>query len=194
VRVYQEAAIEAAELLFARQGIDATKMEDIAAEAGMSLRTLYSVLEGGKSDLVESIRLLRLGELVQIAVGAAGSGASPTDRLRALWLGATEFFLAHPDYLKMHLAEGFAWGLPGIVSARSGTDADSLRDGMAAITSIIADGQRSGCFVDERPDLLARAIVALHQVYLADWVDGAADDATELFDRFWRAVSRLVRT
>ena len=194
IRAYQQAAVEAAESLFARKGVDATKMDEIAAEAGVSLRTLYSVLEGGKAELVEAIRVVRLGELVRIAVGAAESDAPPIDKLRDIWARATDFFVTHPDYLRMHLAEGYAWGLPRIVSARSRTDADSLHDGMAAITSIIADGQRGGSFADEHPALLAQGIVALHQVYLADWLDGGEEDPAPLFDRFWKAALRLMHT
>jgi AcrR family transcriptional regulator len=193
IRAYQEAIVEAAERLFARQGVDATKMEGIAHEAGLSLRTVYSTLDGGKAELVDAIRSSRLTELVRFAVEAAESSAPPVDKLRSAWEKATDFFMAHPDYLKMHMREGYAWGLPAVVSARSRADAVSFREGVGAISAIVEEGRDQGVFSVDRPERSAQSIVTLQQVHLAEWLDDGEKDSSEVvFDRFWADVKRLL--
>ena len=44
--LYRQLVLEAAERSFAEKGFDATKMEEIAAESGLSLGTVYSVFAG----------------------------------------------------------------------------------------------------------------------------------------------------
>ena len=63
--VYRDAICEAAEDCFAAQGIDDTKVEEIAAEAGLSLATLYSVFKGGKSEIARTVHDARLNELAR---------------------------------------------------------------------------------------------------------------------------------
>ena len=58
--MYRSLIIDAAERLFASQGYDRTKIQDIATESGVSLGTLYSVFDG-KSDIYEAVHDERLG-------------------------------------------------------------------------------------------------------------------------------------
>ena len=57
--LYRQLVFEAAEGAFAERGVEETKMEEIAAEAGISLGTLYSVFSG-KAELVAAIHEMRL--------------------------------------------------------------------------------------------------------------------------------------
>src|SRR5574342_711349 len=111
-RMYRELVFESAEHVIAEQGLEATTMQDIAAEAGISLRTLYAAFPS-KEELVAEVQRVRgEGIVAQIgeAIDAAG-GAGPLARLAGGVRGYVEFLLAHPSFLRIHLREGRPWGL-----------------------------------------------------------------------------------
>jgi AcrR family transcriptional regulator len=52
--LYRRLILEAAERSFAEKGFDAARIEEIAAESGLSLGTLYSVF-AGKPDVMRAV-------------------------------------------------------------------------------------------------------------------------------------------
>jgi len=192
-RAYRELAGEAAESLFAEQGIEGTKMEEIANEAGLALATLYSVFGGGKTEIVRSIHRERLGELVAFAVREARAEGTAVERLRRAVQSAVSFFAAHPDYLRMHLREGHAWCMPEAVAARTREGAESWADGVGALIAIIESGIEEGVFRTDRARRAGKAVVMLQQLHLAEWIDEDRREAEEqVFERCWRDVEVLL--
>src|SRR5574338_21229 len=57
-RMYRELVFESAEHVIAAKGLDATTMQEIAAEAGISLRTLYATFPS-KEELVAEVQRVR---------------------------------------------------------------------------------------------------------------------------------------
>ena len=55
-RMYRELVFESAEHVIAARGLEATTMQEIAAEAGISLRTLYAAFPS-KEGLVAEVAL-----------------------------------------------------------------------------------------------------------------------------------------
>lgn len=190
---YQEAILEAAEHLFAAQGVEATKMEDIATQAGLSLRTLYSAIDGGKSELVETIWRNRLADLRGVAENAFAADQNPRAKLRDAFWNATEYFLAHPDFLQMQMREGHSWGIRSAVAVHSSAGAESFRDGVGSIEAIVEEGRTSGAFEVEKSSLSTYSIVALQQIHLAQWLsEGLGEDLDTVFARFWSDVEKLL--
>ncbi len=72
----------AASRLFADYGVDATKMEDIAATTGVPKATLYYYFEG-KDDILAFLFSEILAELAGAIEGALQQGGSAAERLRA---------------------------------------------------------------------------------------------------------------
>ncbi|MDO5068091.1 MAG: TetR/AcrR family transcriptional regulator [Propionibacteriaceae bacterium] len=65
-RDQQQARIHAAaERCFAQHGFQATSMDGVIAEAGMSSSTVYRYFPGGKRELVRSVSSHRLGRLAE---------------------------------------------------------------------------------------------------------------------------------
>ncbi|MEM9174012.1 MAG: TetR/AcrR family transcriptional regulator [Myxococcota bacterium] len=191
---YREAVLETAEHLFAERGIHETKMEEIAAEAGLSLRTVYSAIDGGKAELVQAIWDGRLADLRRIGEQAQSSEGDARDKLRSAFRLATGYFLAHPDFLRMQIRDGFSWGIPSVAAARSSAPATSYRDGVGAIEAIVEAGRVSGEFDVAVASLTTHSIVALQQVHLAAWLAAAReDDLDTVFERFWSDAERLLR-
>jgi AcrR family transcriptional regulator len=192
-RAYREAVCEAAETLFAERGIESTKVEEIANEAGLSVATLYSVFGGGKAEIVRSIHRARLGELVQFAVEEAERDAPPEAGLRRAVRSAVSFFMAHPSYLRMHLREGHAWCMPEAVASHAREGAEGWADGVGAMISIIERGVAQGRFRSDDAGRTGKAVVMLQQLHLAEWIeDGQWDGPEVVFDRYWADVEALL--
>jgi len=164
--VYRAAVIDAAEAIIARRGVDDTKMDEVAAEAGLSLGTLYSVFSG-KADLIRAIHETRMAEMMA-RIDAAAVGCEGTlDLLLAGIRGYVEFFAAHPHYLETYLRENNAWGVSA--AASSPARADAWSEGMKRQERLFRRGMEEGVFHEGDPAQMAGMLVAMQQVQLAFW-------------------------
>jgi AcrR family transcriptional regulator len=180
--LYRQLILEAAERSFAARGVDEAKMEEIAAESGLSLGTLYSVFRG-KAELVRAIHETRLREVLLRTIDAVRGVDDPAEMLLLGVRSYVEFFVVHPDYLRMHLREGYAWGLGGSV-ATSKARTDAWSEGVAMQTALFQRGIDQQTICAGNPELMARMMIAMQQVQLADWVerDMATDPQTLIRD------------
>jgi len=166
--LYRDLIVEAAEAIFAESGVDGAKMEEIADASGLSLGTVYSVFRG-KAAIVDALHEARLRDLLRGAVEATRGMREPLEMLIAGVRAYAEYFLAHPDYLRMYLAEGSSWGMR--VPGRS-TRGAAWEEGHAMQERLFRRGIESGVFHAGDPDRMARTMVAMQQVRLADWLVG----------------------
>ncbi len=177
--LYRQLILEAAERSFAEKGFDAAKIEEIAAESGLSLGTLYSVF-AGKPDVMRAVHATRNREILEASAGAAAAAAGPAEMLLAAVGAYVDFFVGHPDYLRIHLRGGHAWGLAG-AGSRSPSQAHAWEEGIDLYAGIFARGIAAGAFPPGPPRLLARMMIAMQQVQLADWVErGMQQDPGDL--------------
>jgi AcrR family transcriptional regulator len=176
-QLYRQLVLEAAERVFAESGFEAARMEEVAAKSGLSLGTLYSVFSG-KADVFQAVHEIRTREVLARATDAAAGLDDPLAMLIAGVKAYVEFFLAHPDYLRMHLREGHAWGL-GLELPGSRVRAEAWREGVAMQRALFARGIDAGVFHPGDPELLARMMIAMQQVQLAAWVEGGMQRASE---------------
>ena len=167
---YRRLILEAAERIFAEKGFDDAKIEEIAAASGLSQGTLYSVF-AGKPDVMRAVHEARNREILARSAAAAARAADATEALRAAAAASVGFFVAHPDYLRIHLHGGHAWGLAG-AGGRSRSQADAWQEGIDLYAGIFERGIAGGAFEPGSPRLLARLAIAMQQVQLADWVEG----------------------
>jgi TetR/AcrR family transcriptional regulator len=178
--VYRQAINEAAERVFAAKGADGSRMNEIAAEAGISLGTLYGVIEG-KESLFRGIHAIRMQEFMDcIRSASAAHDETLARHLAVLRLGA-QYFLERPDFLRMCCRAGFGWASRFPASSPG---ADLWDEGARIPRELFARGVAEGIFVDEDPDLLVRKMLALKQVELTHWVDhGMEAPHDEVLDR-----------
>jgi AcrR family transcriptional regulator len=165
--VYRQAVNEAAERVFAEKGADRSRMREIAAEAGISLGTLYGVVDG-KESLFFGIHRNRMRQFLD-CIRAAHEAHEETlaSHLAVLRLGG-QFFLDHPDFLRICCRDGFGWA-----SRRpaAGSGIDLWVEGSAIPRDLFARGIAEGIYVDEDPDLLLLKMLALKQADLTHWVN-----------------------
>lgn len=185
--VYRGHILDAAESVFAEHGFEATKVQEIAERAGLSMGTIYSIFPG-KQDLYDAILSERGAELHDALQRIHERRPAPADALDELIGVYIDWFVAHPTFLRMHLATGASWAL------EPAAESTSRRRSWAEIHRLQADifrrGVADGTFVDEDPELLARLFSALDQVLLADWVSrGMPPERDRLVARL-RALAR----
>jgi AcrR family transcriptional regulator len=172
-RMYRELVFESAEHVFARKGFEDASMQEIAAEAGISLKTLYANTPG-KNELYAEIQAVRTREFVDLVAVSMQAGESAADALARGVRAYVHFLVRHPDFMRIHLREGRAWALrPAGGEAEQGW----LR-GVGNFAEVIRRGIQEGRFYDGDPETMAMMGIAVLQVLLARHV-GELDAAHE---------------
>jgi len=186
--LYREAILDAAERVFGEEGYEATKVQRIAAEAGVSLTTLYGVLES-KWEIYRAVHRRRLGEVMSLVPGIVEDDMSTLEILIAGTRMQLAFFMKRRDFTKMQLKEVTAWSTIGLL--RSPEQVEALRAGLDLFADLFRRGIEEGYFVDDDAELMARTAIASQQVRLAMWMDrGCKEDPHEVADAALRHLLR----
>lgn len=167
--LYRQLILEGAERAFAERGYDDAKMEDIAAESGLSMGTVYSVFPG-KAQIFAAVHEAADAELLRRGLEGFHDDMSALEKLLAGVRAYVEYFIEHPDFLRMELNEGLAWGAD--TEARGGKRSRARRQGLELMKRSVANCVDEGSFVDADPELVARMMIAMQQVQLAYWLEG----------------------
>jgi len=175
--VYRELVFEAAEMTFAARGFDATKIQDIADRAGVSVGVLYGVYSG-KQELFEAIHAERCRCLLSQVDAAIHAAETPVDKILVALATALRFFADHPHYLRMHLRESTAWAYPGTGAGRD-IQAAAWKDGHRLAASIYEAGVAAGTLVPEEPVYAGRILMAMTQMHLAEWYQNGMETDVE---------------
>lgn len=91
------ALLDAALTVFSRQGYAATRLEDIAQEAGVTRGAVYHHF-GGKAELYHALLEERFGRANQVWEETAKQGGTPLQLLRRLLIRSLHYLEEDPDY------------------------------------------------------------------------------------------------
>jgi TetR/AcrR family transcriptional regulator len=139
--------------LFAERGLDATKMEDVAAASGVPKATLYYYFEG-KEAILAFLFTEVLDEVEQAVAGAISAEGTAAERLEAAITAHLDVFRRFPAASRaLQLDLGRAARLP-VVASR--TDAAFIDPVQALLVEGAADGSLRPV---EQPRLAAIAIL-----------------------------------
>ena len=186
--LYREAVLDAAERVFGDVGYEATKVQRVAAEAGVSLTTLYSVFES-KWEIYRAVNRRRLSEVMALAQGITEEDAPSIDMLIAGTRMQLAFFMKRRDFLRMQLKEVTAWST--IELLRSPEQVEALGAGLQLFANILRRCIEDGYLIDDDPELMSRIVIASQQVRLAMWMDrGAEEDPERVADAAIRHMLR----
>ena len=186
--LYRRAVLDAAERVFGEVGYEATKVQRIAAEAGVSLTTLYSVLPS-KWEIYRAVNRRRLNEVMNLAQDMFQRDSSSLDTLIAATRMQLAFFMRHRDFTKMQLKEVTAWST--IELLRSPEQIEALGAGLELSANLLRQGIKDGYLIDDDPELMARMLIASQQVRLAMWMDrGCKEDPDRVADTALRHLLR----
>ncbi|MEM7136513.1 MAG: TetR/AcrR family transcriptional regulator [Myxococcota bacterium] len=186
--LYRDAVLDAAERVFGQVGYEATKVQRIAADAGISLTTLYSVFDS-KWEIYRAVNRRRLTEVMALANGILSEDAKSIEILIEGMRMQLAFFMKRRDFLRMQLKEVTAWST--IELLRSPEQVEALGAGMELFSGMFRRCIDDGYLIDDDPELMSRIAIASQQVRLAMWVDrGSKDDPEQVADAAVRHVLR----
>jgi TetR/AcrR family fatty acid metabolism transcriptional regulator len=169
----RERILDAAERVFARRGFYNARVAEIAREAGVADGTIYLYFKN-KDDLLISLFESRM-ERVNAALAAAMTGAADArSKLEAFLRAYTDMVRSHPnvaEVLTVELRQSSKF-MKEYANPRFG-------DFLKLLSSVIAEGQRSGEFSTAVPPAIAaRAIFGILDELALSWLLGG----TEKFD------------
>jgi AcrR family transcriptional regulator len=170
-RMYHDLIFDCAERVFAEKGFDESTMQDVASEAGISLKTLYATFPG-KTDIYAEIQMTRgLAFLAAVREGAGEGNA--LERLEGGLRAFVDVLLAHEPFRRILLREGRTWGLnPATKHTR-----EAWQAGIDYVARVVRRGIEEGVFHPGDPELLAGTVMAVMQVQLAGLLLKVGDDA-----------------
>lgn len=177
----------AAERVFAHAGFEDAKMQDIAAEARVSLRSVYAIARG-KSDLYRLLNQLRAQDLLSHIERAVSTEGSPVDALREVIETVATFLMEHSDFLRIHLREGGTWALD---EAERENLVDERHESDRKLESLFRRGIRNKSFHAESPQLMVASLRALMQVHLAAWLTSGRRGNRAIVESITRQADRL---
>jgi AcrR family transcriptional regulator len=188
--LYREHILDAAERIFAERGYEDAKVVAMASAAGVSLATVYRAFPT-KWDIYRAVHGRRTAALDALVNARVAAAEGLLERMLAGVTAYIEFHMENPNYLRMHLRDGHAWASKDNLLSPEQTAAWNA--GLAATKRAFEVGIKAGIYEgEEAPELLARTMIAMHQVRLADWVERGMKESP---DEVMRAVRRqFVRT
>lgn len=178
---YRTLVLDAAERVFAKRGYAGTRMQDVADESGLAIATVYATI-AGKEELYSAIHERRGRVLLERAATAAREATSAFDALEKGVETYVAFLAEHPDYLRIHLNEAQPWALdPRFVCAEQQRQ---WRMGVELSSGVFRAAMEEGSVRRGDPELMARLMIAAHQVFLVRWIEqGTTEPVHELVAR-----------
>ncbi len=158
--MYRDLVLESAERVFARHGYHTSKMQDIAAEAGISLNTLYTTFPG-KSEIFEAMHESRGTAFLSRIQNALAELSPARDAMERAVLAFVDFLVQHTDYFRVDLREGRSWAIGDVEAS------PSFRVAFNRWRELMCRGIEEGVFFDEDPELMATTAFGIMQVQLA---------------------------
>ena len=163
----------------------------IARESGVSIGTIYRVFPRRKDGIYPrdpgEPRTTLLGRTRAIGEAAWRQRGDLLDAMLAGVVVTVDFFAAHPDFLRLVLREEKGWAGS---AKRSSTEQTAMwREGVEGIVSAMRFGIAEGLLVDDDPETMARAWVAIQEAHLGAWLEqGMQATPAEVAARFQRRI------
>ena len=186
-RMYHELVFESAECVFGGKGFAQATMQEIAHEAGISLKTVYATV-GGKQELYEEVQRVRAHELIDCVTEASRSADGPAAALESGVRAHVGFLFEHPHYLRLQLQANVAWG----IGPMDGQFADPWQLGVGRFADIVAAGIEAGVFYEGDAAEMSRMAQAIIQVQLAKVIEMDAPDRDAIADGILLQLRRLL--
>jgi AcrR family transcriptional regulator len=186
-RMYHELIFDSAEAVFGRKGYEGATMQDIADEAGVSLKTVYATYES-KQDLYDQIMRDRASGLVALLGAAVETAEDPLEQIACIVEAYVAFVFENENWLRIHLRTRVAWAFrpPDAKVAVSWAVARDIYSG------VLRSGMESGLFYAGEPEETAVLVQSVMQVQMARAVEQGHDDPGEVAEAMMVHIRRLL--
>ena len=176
--MYRQLVFESAERVFADQGFSESTMQDVASEAGISLKTLYATFSG-KDEIYGEIQEVRGNEFFEYVASTFPSEGSILEQFEASVRGYVDYLVTHRNFLRIHVREGRAWSLrPGLEAS-----AGAWRQGIQLFATALQQGMEAGVFYQGDPELMAATGIAIMQVQLIGLIDRSDNPEADVISK-----------
>lgn len=170
----REDVLAAASAVFARKGFHDAQVSEIAAEAELSLRSVYGLFDG-KDEIYEEVVRTTAGRMRAAVQGKVGAIEEPGERLLALIDLLFDTFEDNRDLFRIY-ARGTS-GLPWRMRQAMG---DSAHDIFHAFTGWLIElcraAKRAGHLSETDPEAFALALTGAVTTTAAHWLDTHPDE------------------
>lgn len=166
--MYRALVLSCAERVFAERGYHTAKMQDVAAEAGISLNTLYAAFPG-KRQVFEALHETRGAEFLAECRAALDEPGDARQSLRRGVRAFVDYLVRHPDYFRVDLREGRSWAIGDVEAS------PAFRAGIERWTALMRRGIAEGLFHPEDPEIMALTTFGVMQIQLAAWLARSAE-------------------
>lgn len=177
--------VDVARLLFAKKGVEATTMNDIALASKKGRRTLYTYFKS-KEQIYMAVVASEMESLSNEMVRSAEKNTTPEQKIFELIITHLEAIKA-VVYRNGTLKAGFFRDIWRVEAVRKDFDATEVR----LFRQVLQEGVEQGVFLIESveimADILHYCIKGIEVPYIRDSIGGGLDDETG-----WRYVKNIV--
>jgi AcrR family transcriptional regulator len=157
--------LDAAVRVFARQGFHATRVSDIADEAGVAYGLVYHYFNS-KEEVLNELFVERWSLLIAAIEEADRAGGPHRDRLAAVASFIIESYRHDPELMKVIIVE-----VTRAANSFGQTHLTEIRRAYESIAKIVADGQEAGEFRgDVAPIFASMAFYGAVEQLLSGWI------------------------
>jgi TetR/AcrR family transcriptional regulator, fatty acid metabolism regulator protein len=157
--------LDAAISVFAHQGFHATRVSDIADEAGVAYGLVYHYFKS-KDEVLNELFSQRWSLLLAAIEEADGSDATPRDKLAAVAGFIVESYRHDPELMKVIIVE-----VTRAANSFGRTHLPEIRNAYESIAKIVADGQEAGAFRrDIDPIFASMSFYGAIEQLLSGWI------------------------
>jgi TetR/AcrR family fatty acid metabolism transcriptional regulator len=170
--------LDAAIRVFARQGFHATRVADIADEAGVAYGLVYHYFKS-KDEVLNELFSQRWSLLLAAIEETDGSDATPRDKLAAVAVFIVESYRHDPELMQVIIVE-----VTRAANSFGRTHLPEIRQAYELIAKIVADGQEVGAFRrDIDPIFASMSFYGAIEQLLSGWIFDVIPSADADFER-----------
>jgi TetR/AcrR family fatty acid metabolism transcriptional regulator len=170
--------LDAAVRVFARQGFHATRVSDIADEAGVAYGLVYHYFSS-KDEVLNELFTERWSLLLVAIEEADRTDAGPREKLGAVATFIFDSYRHDPELMKVIIVE-----VTRAANSFGQTHLEQIRRAYESIAKIVADGQADGAFRgDVAPMFASLAFYGAIEQLLSGWIFGTIPASDTDFDQ-----------
>ncbi len=174
----RRAILDAAVVVFARQGFHSARVSDIAEEAGVAYGLVYHYFDS-KDQMLNEVFSERWSLLLAAIRAADTELSSPREKLEAAAGFIIESYRHDPDLMKVIIVE-----VTRAANSFGRTHLPEIREAYNQIAKIVADAQADGEFRDDvTPEFAAMLFYGAIEQLLTGWIFEVVPQADDDFER-----------
>jgi TetR/AcrR family fatty acid metabolism transcriptional regulator len=170
--------LDAAVRVFARQGFHATRVSDIADEAGVAYGLVYHYFNS-KDEILNELFVERWSLLLSAIEEADRTGQTPREKLAAVAAFIVDSYRHDPELMKVIIVE-----VTRAANSFGRTHLPEIRRAYQSIAKIVEDGQAAGAFRgDIAPIFASMSFYGAIEQLLSSWIFEVIPASEENYDQ-----------